>query len=420
MPMSLRYLFIDMNAYFASVEQQFRPELRNRPVAVVPVLADTTSCIAASYEAKRFGVKTGTKVYHARRLCPDLHIVQARPRLYIRVHHELCAVIGSCLPVLAVRSIDEMVCRLDAANQKRERVIELAAEIKTAIRTQLGEFLRCSIGVASNELLAKMAADIEKPDGLTMIPREELPDRLYPLEVTDFPGIGTRMGLRFYAAGVTTVRHLLALTQREMSQIWQSRWLGELWWRRLRGDDLPEQPTRRRTLGHSNVLRPAWRTEDRARTMLMRLTEKAAARLRHLGYWTESVTVSIRYLNRTWWRMRRRLERCQDTITLIQTVAKIWARKPKGMAMSVSVSFDRLIHQRNITPSLFEYDHQLDAVSRVVDEINQTFGMHTIFHGAMMGMQHVELTRIAFTQIPDLNLSVEGNRTEAEKGSSTS
>src|SRR5687767_15070162 len=85
----VNYLFVDMNAYFASVEQQERPELRGRPVAVVPVRADTTCCIAASYEAKRFGVKTGTPVYAARKLCPGLQLVEARPRLYIETHHRI-------------------------------------------------------------------------------------------------------------------------------------------------------------------------------------------------------------------------------------------------------------------------------------------------------------------------------------------
>ena len=87
--MSVNYLFADMNAYFASVEQQMRPELRGKPVGVVPVMAESTCCIAASYEAKRYGVKTGTRVADARLLCPPIAIVEARPQLYIQVHREI-------------------------------------------------------------------------------------------------------------------------------------------------------------------------------------------------------------------------------------------------------------------------------------------------------------------------------------------
>src|ERR1700710_1380351 len=104
--MDLRYLYVDMNSYFASVEQAQRPELRRRPVAVVPVLAETTCCIAASHEARVHGVKTGTQVAQARQLCPDIEIIEARPRLYIETHHRLIKVIESLLPVEDVVSID--------------------------------------------------------------------------------------------------------------------------------------------------------------------------------------------------------------------------------------------------------------------------------------------------------------------------
>src|SRR5438874_1461569 len=118
--MSLNYLFVDMNAYFASVEQQARPELRGRPVAVVPVRAETTCCIAASYEAKKHGVKTGTRVSDARRLCPDLCVVEARPKLYVQTHHQIRAAIDSCLPVTTVASIDEMYCQLTGRERQPE------------------------------------------------------------------------------------------------------------------------------------------------------------------------------------------------------------------------------------------------------------------------------------------------------------
>src|SRR4029077_16286335 len=95
--MPLRSLIVDFNSFFASVEQQLRPELRGRPVAVAPVKAETTSAIAASYEAKAFGVKTGTPIAEARRMCPGLVVVQARPSLYVEMHEELKEAIDSCM-----------------------------------------------------------------------------------------------------------------------------------------------------------------------------------------------------------------------------------------------------------------------------------------------------------------------------------
>ncbi len=106
----LNWLFVDMNSYFASVEQDTRPELRGRPVAIVPMMADTTCCLAASYEAKAFGVKTGISVADAKQLCPGLVLVEARHELYVQYHHRIIEAVESCLPVTAVLSVDEMAC----------------------------------------------------------------------------------------------------------------------------------------------------------------------------------------------------------------------------------------------------------------------------------------------------------------------
>ena len=108
----LNWLFVDLNSYFASVEQQVRPELRGRPVGVVPMMADTTCCIAASYEAKAFGVRTGTIVADARRMCPEIVFVEGRHEIYTEYHHRIVEAVESCVPVTAVCSIDEMACRL--------------------------------------------------------------------------------------------------------------------------------------------------------------------------------------------------------------------------------------------------------------------------------------------------------------------
>ena len=149
---------VDFNSFFASVEQQFRPELRGRPVAVAPVKAETTCAIAASYEARPFGIKTGTPIAEARRKCPGLVVVVARPPLYVEKHLELVEIIDSCMHVEKTWSIDEMECDLTGAWRQREKAIELARKIKRTIAERAGEWLRCSIGIAPNHLLAKLAS----------------------------------------------------------------------------------------------------------------------------------------------------------------------------------------------------------------------------------------------------------------------
>src|SRR5882672_3697936 len=122
---TLNWMLIDMNSYFASVEQHLRPELRDRMVAVIPVESENTCVIAASYNAKRFGVKTGTRVSDARKLCPEIVLVKARPDIYVKVHHAILRSIDQCLPVHKVYSIDEWAIRLLGEEQKRERAIAL-------------------------------------------------------------------------------------------------------------------------------------------------------------------------------------------------------------------------------------------------------------------------------------------------------
>src|SRR6202161_1975006 len=171
----LRWLYVDFNSYFASVEQQLRAELRGKPIAVVAVETDSTSAIAASYEAKAFGIKTGTPVYEAKRLCPGLPCVLARHERYVEFHHCLIEEIERHIPVTAVCSIDEVACRLMDNEISVERATEIARSIKRGLATNVGEFVKCSVGIAPNRYLAKVATDLQKPDGLTVLKPNDLP-----------------------------------------------------------------------------------------------------------------------------------------------------------------------------------------------------------------------------------------------------
>ena len=189
----LRVLLVDFNSYFASVEQQLNPALRGRPVGVVPVMADSSSCIAASYEAKAFGVRTGTRVADAKRLCPDIVLVLADHAKYVQVHQQAVAVVDRVVPVQQVLSIDEMACELSGRWRERERAVALAQQLKAALLREIGSCMRTSVGIAPNTLLAKLASNMHKPDGLTVIEQHEVPERLYGLPVSALNGVGPRM-----------------------------------------------------------------------------------------------------------------------------------------------------------------------------------------------------------------------------------
>jgi DNA polymerase IV len=414
--MAVRNLFIDMNAFFASVEQQDKPELRRRPVAVIPTDAETTCCIAASYEAKKFGVRTGTPVWEARKLCPGLACIIADHKRYVAMHNRIVDAVGSIVPVHHVMSIDEMTCRLMGDERRVEDAVEAAARIKAAIKERAGDYLTCSIGVAPNTMLAKVAANTRKPDGLTVFSDSDLPDVLHSLKLRDFPGIGPRMVRRLNLYGVFAVRQLCAMTEKAMAEVWGSKVIGGRWYHLLRGEDVPDQETRRQTVSHSHILPPDLRTDAGSFGVLVRLTHKATARLRKIGYWAGAVAVNVGFLNedartktgwnRSGWSAWRHIPHCQDTPNILRAVESLWKERPTGVPFQVGMVLSDLRPARSATPSLFEDDRKAADLSHAMDEVNAEFGASVVHFGAMHGMEASAPNRIAFTQIPDFDRRV--------------
>lgn len=403
--MPLRVLFLDMNSFFASVEQELRPELRGRPVAVAAIDVDSTCCIAASQEAKQLGIRTGTPVWQARKF-KGLKIVEARPDVYVRVHHEIIKAVESCLPVHAVHSIDEMSCRLSPAESEPCAAVELAHRVKRAVREQAGSCLSCSIGLAPNRLLAKAATDMQKPDGLVTIREEDLPHALYALCLEDLAGIGPRMLKRLNAVGVTSVSQLCELSEAQMKDIWGGI-VGQRWWHWLRAHDLPEQPTRRSTIGHSHVLPPELRTEHGARAVLIRMIHKVGDRLRRINYWAARMEVYVSYtFLEEGWSGSVALGLCQDTQTMIEAFDALWRYQPNfGRPTQVAVTLYDLVSNHSASRPLFPAQQKRLNLARTLDRLNSRFGPDTIYFGGMHGMATAAPTRIAFNQIPAIQVN---------------
>jgi DNA polymerase IV len=244
-PRPLRWLFLDLNSYFASVEQQLQPSLRGRAIIVAPVGSDTTVAIAASVEAKRFGIRTGTPVWEAKRLCRNLIVTPARHRRYVEFHEAVVAEVGRHIPITHVCSIDEVACRLMDNENGRDAAVGLARRIKAGIRARVGECLTSSVGIAPNRLLAKLASDLQKPDGLVVFEGADLPHGLYGLALTEIAGVGPRMAKRLAAEGINDIRQLCERAPRDAGDAWGGRDGDRLWWL-LHGVDLPTRPTQSR------------------------------------------------------------------------------------------------------------------------------------------------------------------------------
>ncbi|MBP6673569.1 MAG: DNA polymerase [Bacteroidetes bacterium] len=403
--MSLRFLFIDFNSYFASVEQQEQPHLRGKPVVVLPVMAENTACIAASYEAKRFGIRTGTSAKEARNLCPEVIVLPARPALYVQYHHRLIASVDSCVPVHKVKSIDEMACTLSGSQQIKTNAVALAKKIKTTIAKDVGEMMRASIGIAPNIFLAKTASDMQKPNGLVVIEQKELPQVLYRLELQDLTGIGRNMVKRLYRNGIYTVEQLCSAEMELLRKVWGGV-EGDRMFERLRGIEPAVPETHHTTIGHSHMLTPSERNTQGAHAVLHRMLQKSAMRLRDMKHRTQTIHVGIRYYDDKSWNDELSLTETSDTLVLIQALTKMLDRSPdmKERPLQVSVTLLNLKPEADHTPSMFENEERSSALNAAVDELNLRFGKTALYFGDAHTALDSSPARIAFNHIPDIEI----------------
>jgi DNA polymerase-4 len=425
-PDRFSFLHIDLNSFFASVEQQLHPEYRGKPIAVVPTMADTTCCIAASYEAKAFKVKTGTQVGEAKKMCPGLILVEGNHTEYAKYSHAIAEAVELCCPVAHTPSIDEMVCQLIGREQEPPRARKIALEIKESIYKNVGEALRCSIGMAPNRYLAKIASDMQKPDGLIGLLPSQLPRAIAHLNLRDLPGVGARTEVRLNAKGITTMEQLLALDRTGVHNLWGSVW-GDRLYHWLRGGETGDDGATvmsdvQKSLGHSHVMAPEFRSEEGAWAIANKLLHKAAMRLRMEKFYTGSMSVTIRYqltkeqaarlkskrhysgIKQSGWGMEARFRQCQDTLTLLEAMRGMWARRPQGEEFRkpffVGVTLRDLIPEDEHQEELFGDPDNRTQLSATMDKLNLKYGHTTLHFAGMLPARESAPTRIAFTQIP--------------------
>jgi DNA polymerase-4 len=420
-PRPLRWLYLDLNSYFAAVEQQLNPDLRGRPIIVATVASDTTVAIAASVEAKKFGIRTGTPVWEAKRMCRDLIVAPGQHAKYVEFHEAIVAEIWNHIPVDKVCSIDEVACRLLDNENDRESAVALAQRIKAGIRANVGECLTSSVGIAPNRLLAKLASDMQKPDGLTVLTENMLPHHLFDMPLRDITGIGAKMEKRLAQQGILDIRQLCERRPRDAGSAWGGV-NGDRLWYLLHGFDLPEKPTQNRTIGHSHVLSPRKRGREPVRLTARRLALKSASRLRRKGYVSRLLVLHARFEDdKSTWRTSIKLPSTQDSFTVLHALDSIYPRlveagriRPGGFAIRmVGVTLAEIAQVGGEQESLFaalDPDDPLAretrtlSLSKAMDRINEKFGRHAVSVGPMDGSRIDRVgTKIAFGRIPNLD-----------------
>lgn len=435
---TLKWLFLDLNSYFASVEQQENPALRGKPVAVVPADTPFTSAIAASAEAKAYGVKTGTMIKDAKRMCPGLICVPAHHDLYVRYHNRIIEEVVKHTPINQIWSIDEFDSCLPPSKRSEEKVRELSARIKHGIWNNIGRSISCSIGVAPTSLLGKIASDMQKPDGLVILHADQLPGRLLELDLTDLPGIGVNMERRLHRAGITTMAQFWDLAPKHARKIWGGV-QGERFWYRVHGYEIPHQETNKSMIGHSRVLDPAMRTPDMARLMARRLLGKAVSRLRsanlYAGVLSLGVTVQLPFeygahyaqgekngssAPKIRWSGEIRINPANDPFTFLGQLDPLWDEMrryfaevhnmPNPRFKKVSTLLLALREKGEITGDLFDQpvpektiqSEKQQALAKALDALQSRYKSEVVTFGVPpKTLAGYVGTKIAFNRVPD-------------------
>jgi DNA polymerase-4 len=407
-PAGLERLYVDFDSFFASAEQHLQPHLRGRPVGVIPVASEHTGLIAVSREAKALGLRRGTFVRDARRQCRDLVLVTARHEAYVDLHRAIIAAIDTVIPVKAVCSIDEMLCALMPS--EGAQALRVGRRVKDVIAETIGPTLTCSVGLGPNDLLAKIAAEMEKPDGLVALHPDDLPGPLLSLALTDVPGIAEGNAARLARAGVRDMAALWRLQPKELRRLWGSV-EGERLWMGLHGYTVERPETQRRMFGHGRVLPADWRSLNGAYAAARVLLAKASARMRRSGFAARALALWLTDRNSAGWYGEERFQPTWDDPSLLASLSRLFLhaeREEMHRSRSVHVALHDLVPLAGIQEDLFDstaeaqLKHRLEYLSVIADQLNIShrktllhWGPWVTIPGGYAG------AKIAFNRIPD-------------------
>ncbi len=400
----LNWLLLDLNSFFASCEQQHDPSLRGRPVGVVPMLdVDSTCLLAASREAKQLGLHTGTSVKEAKRICRDIVLIKACHTKYVHYHHKVLAAVDQHIPIDQVLSIDEVACRLTGSQRDLGNALALSRAIKKTLAEQVGVCLTCSIGLAPSRLVAKMASDMQKPDGLVALLPDDLPHALYGLPLQAISGVGHNMLRRLHDAKIKSIKELCEADPRFIRRIWGGV-SGVRCWSQLHGQDVPQLPTQKSVMGHQHVLEPEFRNTHSGYEVLHYLLVKVAERLRTMRYTCSHLSVNVKFTHHMGgWGNTAGFHATCDTLFLLTQLKRLWSAYPEqGDPLRVGVTLHGLAPVADAKSDLFTTDHTPQLFD-AIDKVNMLFGRHTVTFGLNNYLKDkIGTDKIAFAHVPEL------------------
>ena len=381
---ALSILHVDMDAYYASVEQRDRPEFRGLPVVVGGLDGRGVVC-AASYEARPFGVKSAMPISQARRLCPQAVYLPVRMSHYAQISRQIRDILFSFTPVVEPLSLDEAFLDVGGCEKLFGPADAIARQIRARIKSEIG--LNASVGAATNKFLAKLASDLCKPDGLLVIPAEKIEETLTPLPVERLWGVGAKSAARFHALGIKTIGQLAAWSERSLIEHFGE--MGSHFWRLARGlDDRRVVSDREsKSISGETTFAQDIAEAEALEAVLLGLVDHVAGRLRHEGLHARTIDLKIRSSDFRTKMLSKSIEPTHATEAIWRTATELLERSLKFDLLPVrllGVGAGNLVRDAVIQGDLFDGGRRerQDAVDRAVDAIRAQFGTRAIERGA--------------------------------------
>jgi DNA polymerase IV len=387
-PGPLTILHVDMDAFYASVEQRDHPELRGRPVIVGGSVGQRGVVSAASHEARRFGVHSAMPMTTARRRCPEGVFLPVRMSHYASISRQIRDILLSFTPLVEPLSLDEAFLDVHGCEGLFGAAPEVAQQIKDRIRTETG--LVASVGVAPNKFLAKLAGDVGKPDGLVVLPAEKVTEFLTPLPVGRLWGVGAKAEKRLHALGIRTVGQLAALPERVLAGHFGE--VGQHLWALANGrDDRRVVPDREaKSISTETTFAVDLDDKEGLRVILLEMVDHLAGRLRQHRLRARSVELKVRSSDfRTRSRSLSLDESTDVTEDLWRAATELFARSLTPDVMPVrllGVGVSKLTRDAVVQGLLFDEDQRQRqrAVDQAMDAIRRQFGNGAIRRGSLL------------------------------------
>ncbi|MGI5853234.1 MAG: DNA polymerase IV [Bacillota bacterium] len=370
-------MHVDMDAYFAAVEQTEVPSLRGKPVVVCGFPLSRSVVTTASYEARKFGIKAGMPASEARRMAPAALFIESNPQKYIAISLKIVSILCEFSPKVEPYSIDESFIDLTGCLAAEEHgVAGLAAKIKERIRAETR--LSCSIGAGPNKLLAKIATEMHKPDGFMFIRPEDIASKVWPLGVEKLHGIGRKTAANLKQAGIQTIGDLARIPPHVLKRMFGAN--GYLIWQSANGiDHSPVDPAAvlsSKSCGHELTFPEDTADQELVLRYALFLCDAVARRMRQAGYRGRTVTLKLRSADfKTFTRSRTRSSFTDSAEEIFSDIAAMlsanWPGEPIrliGVSVSGFLSVRRLEKQLGLFPGNMKHDKLVQTVDMLKDK----------------------------------------------------